>query len=160
MLSRPAQPTDQDWHEVDRGPGFFTIPADQEIRVRIKSINDADLADLVHELKDVAMLRFLDLSENRNVTNDGLQSLKALRQLTGLNLSSCSITSTGLEPLRALTHLTYLNLSYCGRLNDLALKTIEAMRNLTYVDLRGCLGFTKAGFSRIHRRNLTINLNK
>jgi hypothetical protein len=156
VYARPEQ-SDQDWQEVDRGPGFFTIDAGYEIRIKIKGINDFDLAELVQELRDVSMLRFLDLAENRNVTNDGLQSLKPLKQLTGLNLSSCTITSSGMEYLRPLTHLSYLNLCYCSRLTDLALKTIESMRNITYVETRGCLAFTKGGFSRVRRRNLVFH---
>ncbi len=145
-----------DWQEVDRGPGYFAVPAGHEIRVRIKGIDDARLASLVAELQGVQSLRFLDLSENRNVTNEGLAKLKGLPQLTGLNLSSCSITNTGLNHLRVLRHLAYLNLSFCSRLSDPALKPLEAMKNLTYVDLRGCLSFTNGGLARVRRRNLTI----
>ena len=102
------------------------------------------------------MLRFLDLSENRNITNEGLARLKVLTQLTGLNLSSCSISSSGINHLRDLTHLETLNLSFCNRLNDPALKTLESMRNLTFVDIQGCLGITKGGLSRVRRRSLVI----
>jgi hypothetical protein len=155
IYSRPIG-QDVDWQEVDRGPGYFHVPAGDEIRVRIKGITDADLTDLVGELQGVQEIHFLDLSENRNVTNEGLVRLKGMPQLTGLNLSSCSITNTGLEPLRDLPHLAYLNLSYCSRLSDPALKTLEAMKNLVYVDLQGCLGFTNGGLARVRRRKLTI----
>lgn len=155
ILARPIG-EEIDWQELDRGPGYFRIPVDQEIRVRIKGINDADLNQLVGELQDVQALRFLDLSENRNVTNDGLARLKALPQLTGLNLSSCSITNTGLAHLKSLPRLSRLILSYCSRLSDPALKTIESMRHLTFVDLQGCLGFTNGGLARVRRKNLTI----
>lgn len=156
VLSRP-EGENVDWQEVDRGPGYFNIPAGQEVRVRIKGINDSDLNELMNDLRDVQALRFLDLSENRNVTNEGLARLKAVPQLTGLNLSSCSITSTGLEHLRALPRLQTLILSYCSRLTDPALKTLEAMKNLTFVDLQGCLGLTNGGLARIRRRSLTIH---
>lgn len=146
-----------DWQEMDRGPGYFTLPADQEIRVRIKGINDEELGELVNDLRLVTMLRFLDLSENRNVTNEGLSKLKGLPQLTGLNLSSCSISNAGLSYLRALPHLAYLNLTYCNHLSDPALKILEAQKSLTFVDLKGCLGFTQRGFSLVRRRNLTFS---
>jgi Leucine-rich repeat (LRR) protein len=155
VYSRPVG-QDIDWQEADRGPGYFHIPIGHEIRVRIKGIDDADLTNLVSELQGIQEIHFLDLSENRNVTNDGLVRLKALSQLTGLNLSSCAITNTGLNPLRDLPRLAYLNLSYCSRLSDPALKTLEAMKNLTYVDLQGCLGFTNGGLARIRRRSLII----
>lgn len=156
ILTRPAGQPGVDWHEIDRGPGYFNVPADEEIRVRVKSIDDDGLVEVVNELKEVAALRFLDLSENRNITNDGLARLHNLPQLTGLNLSSCTLTSTGLEHLRALTNLAYLNLSYCNRLTDQALKTLEAMHSLTFVDLQGCLSITKGGLARIRRKSLTI----
>ena len=148
---------DRDWQEADRGPGYFSLPADQEIRVRIKGINDEELGELVNDLRPVASLRFLDLSENRNVTNEGLSRLKALPQLTGLNLSSCTISNAGLAYLRALPHLAYLNLTYCNHLSDPALKILEAQKSLTFVDLKGCLGFTQRGFSLVRRRNLTLS---
>lgn len=159
VLTRPAN-SDIDWQEVDRGPGYFQIPPDEEIRIKIKSINDYELAQLVTELQDVPTLRFLDLAENRNVTNEGLAKLRVLSQLTGLNLSSCSITSTGMPPLRELTHLEHLNLAYCNRLTDGALKTIEAMRSLTFVDLQGCVNITQGGISRLRHKNLTIKTKK
>lgn len=156
IYTRPAGEA-VDWQEMDRGPGYFNVPAGQEIRVRIKGINDDELGTVIDELKLVSALRFLDLSENRNVTNDGMARLKLLPQLTGLNLSSCSISNNGLKDLRALSRLAYLNLTYCNHLSDPALKILESMKSLTFVDLKGCLGFTQRGFSLIRRRNLTLS---
>lgn len=155
VYTRPAD-SDGDWQELDRGPGYFSIPEGSVARVRIKSISDMELNTLVEELQGVPALRFLDLSENRNVTNAGLARLRALPQLTGLSLSSCSITNAGLEHLRALPNLAWLDLSYCNRLNDAALKPLEAMRSLTFVNLQGCLGIGRAGLSRVRRRTLQI----
>lgn len=155
VFTRPAG-TGQDWQELDRGPGYFTVPADHEVRVRIKSIGDEDLPVLVSELQDVAVLRFLDLAENRNVTNTGLARLRGLPQLTGLNLSSCTITNAGLASLRDLRNLEYLDLSYCNRLSDAALKTLESMRSLVYVSLLGCLSISKGGLARVRRKSLEI----
>lgn len=155
VLTRPAD-AGEDWQEFDRGPGYFTIPQGHEIRVRIKSIGDRELADLIQELQGLEMLRFLDLSENRNITNASLARVRSLSQLTGLNLSSCGVTSTGLEQLRGLTRLTYLDLSYCNKLSDLALKTLENMRALRYVSLLGCLHITNAAISRVRHKHLEI----
>jgi hypothetical protein len=160
VYTRPRKQKDADWQELDRGPGYFSVPAGHDIRVRMKSINDAELAELVKELEDVEALRFLDLSENRNITGDGMQRLKTLTQLTGLNLSSCSINTTSLEHLLSLTRLETLNLSYCNRLTDAALKYLEAMRSLTYVDMQGCVSITKGGLARVRRRDLDINIHR
>ena len=83
VYTRP-EGSDIDWLELDRGPGYFHVPEGHEVRVRIKSIGDEELILLVEELKDVDALRFLDLSENRNVTNTGLIRLQGLQQLPGL----------------------------------------------------------------------------
>ena len=150
---RPQGQPELDWQELDRGPGYFTVPAGHDVRVRAKGINDQQLAELVREVADVEPLRFLDLSENRNVTNEGLGRLRQLTRLTGLNLSSCSITNPGLLHLKELPKLETLDLSFCNRLSDPSLKTLESMRNLTFVDFRGCQGLTKAGLARIRRKN-------
>jgi hypothetical protein len=155
ILTRPEGST-QDWQEFDRGPGYFDVPEGHEVRVRLKSINDEDLLALVRELEEFQPLRFLDLAENRNVTNAGLARLRSLPQLSGLNLSSCTITNTGLESLRSLHNLTYLDLSYCNHLEDNALKTLESMRGLTYVSLLGCLRISQGGLARVRRRTLKI----
>ena len=157
VYTRPAGQPGWDWQEVDRGPGYFDVPDDQEIGVRLKGIDDGVLAVLVEELRAVETLVYLDLSENRNVTNEGMVRLRGLPQLRGLNLSSCTITSSGLTPLKALLHLKWLILTYCNRLNDSALKTLESMSALEYVDLQGCYGFTQGGFSRVRRRSLKIH---
>lgn len=156
VLTRP-EGSDEDWQELDRGPGYFWVPEGHEVRVRIKSIGDDDLPPLIEELQDVEQLRFLDLSENRNVTNAGLARLRGLPQLTGLNLSSVSITNPGLSSLKELPRLTYLDLSYCNRLSDDALKILEGIHQLTYVNMLGCLSVTRAGITRVRRRLLTIN---
>ncbi len=156
VYTRPAGRTDLDWHEEDQGPGYFSIAEGNEVGIRIKSIDDAVLKDVVEELQELAELRYLNLSENRNITNEGMKYLRSLPQLRTLNLSSCSISSKGLIPLKDLPHLERLILSYCNRLSDPALKTLEAMRQLEYVDLQGCLGFTHASFARVRRKKLTI----
>jgi hypothetical protein len=155
VLIRP-EGSGLDWQDLDRGPGYFEIPADFEVRIRLKSSNDEDIRILVQELEEVQALRFLDLAENRNVTNVGMARLKSLRQLTGMNLSSCTISNNGLVSLRQLPYLAYLDLSYCNRLEDNALKTLEAMRSLTYVSLLGCLRISMGGLARVRRKNLEI----
>ena len=157
VLTRPAGQTEIDWQEIDRGPGYFSVPASEEVAIKMKGIDNSVLAQLVEELKPVAALRYLDLAENRNVTNEGVARLRALHQLEALNLSSCSITSTGLAPLKEIPKLRRLILSYCNKLTDASLKTIESMRSLEFVDLKGCLGLSQGGFSKMHRRNLTIH---
>ncbi len=157
VYTRPAGRSDLDWEEFDRGPGYFHVPAGQEIGVKIKGIDNRVLKSLAEELRGVGVLRWLDLAENRNVTNEGMTWVGELKSLVVLNLSSCSITSEGLAPLKQLLHLERLNLSFCNRLNDQAVKMIDSIRTLEYVDLQGCPGVTRGAISRVRRRNLTVH---
>lgn len=157
VYTRPQGQPGQDWQEFDRGPGYFHVPAGHEIGLKIKGVDDKVLKMLIAETREVEALRMLDLAENRNVTNIGLVGIGELRNLVLLNLSSCSITSSGLEPLKQLAGLKRLNLSFCNRLNDSAMKILESIRSLEYVDLQGCPGITNGGISRVRRRNLEIN---
>jgi hypothetical protein len=103
------------------------------------------------------MITSLDLAENRKVTNDGLESLKMLPQLTYLNLSSCDITNSGLQYLLDLQQIKVLNLSYCHRLTDIGLKTLKGLPHLVFLDLQGVLKVTNGGLSKIRRSGLIIH---
>lgn len=157
VFHRPAGQTLIDWQELDRGPGYFTIPAGDEAGVRIKNIDDDTLENLIQEMAECPVITFINISENRKITNDGLQLLTAMRQISALNLSSCGITDAGLPHLKLFRHLTYLNLSYCNRLTDAGVKALHALTNLTFLDLQGCVKMTTAGMGRIERRGLTIH---
>lgn len=150
-------PGETDWRELDLGPGVFRVPAGQQVMLRLRNIDDGALAVLAQELAGCTPVVFLNLSENRKVTGDGLELLRPLKWLTGLNLSSCALTDTGLVHLTAFTRLEHLNLSYCNRLTDLALKTIQRLNNLTFLDLQGCVKITNGGVARLRKRNLNIH---
>lgn len=146
-----------DWIEFDRGPGYFNIPDGHETAVRIQNIDDRILQQLVNDLAGCSSLRYLNLSENRKITNRGIAMLNGLPQVTMLNLSSCDLTNEGLEPLASLPRLTWLNISYCNRLNNDAVPYLRNISRLTYLDLDGVLKLNKAGQRRIERKNLKIN---
>ena len=146
-----------DWHDFDRGPGIFHIPAGHEVMVRVRRIADRELRELVSELVEWKCLTHLNLSENRNLTDTGLQYLHPIKQLTHLNLSSCSINDHGLVHLIPLPNLESLNLAYCNRLTDACLKHIRAMPRLRHLDLLGCLSITRAGISRLGKSKLSIH---
>ncbi len=151
----PSNPP-MDWQEFDQGPGIFHIPAGNEVMVRIKNIDDQELRTLVRELTGFIPLVYLNLSENRKITNIGLEYIRGLEQLSMLNLSSCSLTDDGIKHLAAMTRLEYLDLSYCNRLSDNGLKHLRNLPKLSYLQLQGCLRITKAGIARFGRRSLTI----
>jgi hypothetical protein len=158
VLVRPTGKTGTDWQEFDRGPGYIRIPAGVDVCVRVHNIKDTDLADLVPQLAGIGGLVMLNLAENRNMTDDGLEYLTALPKLIELNLSSCALTNTGLQQLKAFTRLQRLDLSYCNRLTDLCIKSLIKLRSLTYLDVKGCVKISNGGLSKLKRRGLTIRV--
>jgi hypothetical protein len=156
IYDRPTG-SDELWQDFDSGPGFFETRPGYEINIRVHNIDNQTLKTLVADLVDVPELAFLNLSENRKITDPGLEALGQLKQLKGLNLSSCDITGPGLSFLAALTHLEHLNLSYCNRIADLGIRMVKSLRSLVYLDLQGCVKITRGGMSKIDRRGLVIH---
>jgi len=153
---RPVSDPPADWQEFDRGPGIFRLPEGQETGIRLRTMGNDDLKQLIDEVKDLQSLVMLNLSENRGITDESLPLLKNLPRLAILNLSSCSITSSGLPHLAALTRLTDLDLSYCNRINDLGLKKLKSLTNLRTLNLQGCVKVSNAGAAFLRRPGLAI----
>lgn len=156
VLSRPVDDPQGDWQELDRGPGYFRLPAGYEARIRLKSIGNGEFAQLARELANCPRIHYLDLSENRNITGEGLVYLKAFPELSGLNLSSCSLSNKGMVFLKGLT-LTSLDLSFCNRITDEGLKILKTMPRLTQLNLQGCVKVTHNGITRLSRPGLVIH---
>jgi hypothetical protein len=153
----PEQWRQEDWRELDRGPGYFTIPAGQIVSVRIHGIDDDALETLVEELAPCKVVLEVSLAENRKVTDAGIACLTGLRQVISLNLSSCGLTSTGMKNLVKMRQLERLNLSYCNRITDAGLKLLKDMPALRYLDLQGCVKITNGGIAHVRRQALTIH---
>jgi hypothetical protein len=156
VYTRPTGQANADWQEFDQGPGIFHVPEGQEVMVRIKNIDNAELRALVRELTGFPALTTLSLSENRKITDAGLEYLHELPQLRALNLSSCSLTDAGLTHLASMPVLETIDLSYCNRLTDAGLKALRRLPHLNTLQLHGCLRITTAGVARFGRRKLAI----
>lgn len=156
VFTRPNTQPLSDWQEVDHGPGYISLPEDVQVGIRARGMNDADLKALVTEVMSVTGLVYLNLSENRRITGEGLQSLRHLPALQMLNLSSVDLTNQALENLLPLSQLSHLDLSFCNRITDAALKTLRQLPALTYLNLQGCVKMTHGGVARIQKRGLTI----
>jgi Leucine-rich repeat (LRR) protein len=157
ILIRPEDQIDSQWQIFDRGPGIFHIPAGMEAGVRIQHINDDTLRQLVQDLLPCLSVHFLDLSENRKVTDQGIEHVGRFTQLTSLNLSSCDITKVALGYLKTLPRLQYLNLSYCNRINQYSVPALRALTHLTYLDLQGTVKLNTAALTHLQRRGLKIH---
>jgi hypothetical protein len=156
IYCRPKGQTSIEWKELDRGPGFFTIPKDQETMLRIRQMDDADFRQLIKDISGCSRIISLDLSENRKITDESLEYLQEIPQIESLNLSSCDISNKGLVHLTDLPHLTHLNLSYCNRLSDNGIHHIKEMRHLVFLDLLGVIKVSNSGFVMIRRKGLSI----
>ena len=145
-----------DWQEYDRGPGIFYIPTDVYLGVRAQGLHDADIRKVVDELKDVENLRYLNLTENRGITNDGMAAVGSLRQLRYLNIGACDINNQGMDFLPGLVNLEYLNLSYCNRITEKTAPYVQKLPKLKYLDLQGCIKINNGGLKKFEKKSLTI----
>ncbi len=151
----PGSPPGE-WRELDQGPGIIHLPDGEETGARLRNIGDSELEIFAGEAGSLASLVMLNLSENRAISDDGLQALQAFPRLKILNLSSCGITSRGLESIQGMDRLEQLDLSYCNRLNDAGLKALSGLQALNKLNLRGCVKVTHAGIARLRREGLVI----
>lgn len=158
LLIQPTGSELDEWQVYEQGPGRFVIPSGFEACVRIKNIDDLVLLHLVEEVAICPAVVYLNLSENRKITDEGLRRIAGLNLLKILNLSSTGITDRGLVWLKDLKHLKVLNLSYCNRLSDAGLKHLRSISGLTYLDLQGCPRIHHAAIIKyVARRGLTIH---
>lgn len=156
LFSRPRTTPPTEWAEVGRGPGDITLPDGHEYGFRIRNIGDDELDILVKELAQVDPLVFANLSENRNIDDEGIELLRFLPKLRILNLSSCGLTNAGIENLKVLEHLAELDLSFCNRLTGLSLKYLREMLSLQKLNLQGCVKITNGDMARFRRPNIAL----
>lgn len=156
VFTRQAGNPAVEWREFDQGPGYFTLPDSDEGLVSVRQIDDQDLRGLVNDLLDAKCVIGLDLSENRKVTDRGIEFLAMLRHLEILNLSSCDITHQGLLHLKNLPKLRSLDISYCNRLRENSLKFLKSLNTLDELNIKGLISINMAGYRKLERRGLTI----
>jgi hypothetical protein len=89
-------------------------------------LTDAHLA----LLKPLAMLEWLDISDNPQVTDKGMAAVKALERLQELYLGKTGITDKGLTELKGLDGLRKLNVVGTKVTGDAAEKFADEMPNL------------------------------
>mmetsp|Transcript_36955 Transcript_36955/g.104292 ORF Transcript_36955/g.104292 Transcript_36955/m.104292 type:complete len:487 (-) Transcript_36955:124-1584(-) len=99
-------------------------------------LTDSSLAAIRH----LTALRSLDLEGNKNFTDNGAEHIGALKNLTSLYLSGCSlITDHGVASmLPGLTTLRTLHLSGLSALSDEGLTALLPLQELNTLVLNGC----------------------
>lgn len=145
-----------DWQEYDRGPGIFYIPSDVYLGIRAQGLHDAEFRQLCEDLKGVENLRYLNLAENRGITNDGMAAVGSLRQIRYLNIGACDINNQGMDFLPGLVNLEYLNLSYCNRITEKTAPYVQKLPKLKYLDLQGCIKINTGGLKKFEKKGLVI----
>ncbi len=156
VLTRAAGGDPSDWLPFDRGPAFFSLPADREVQVSIKNSDDEDLKKLIQEISGCKTIVSLDLSENRKITDRGLTYIQDLPHLRELDLSSCDITNSGIDHILTLNDLQRLDLRFCHRLTDVGVIKLKNLVNLIQLDLRSLPKITNGSLSKLKKRNLFI----
>ncbi len=156
ILIRSTSKAGGDWLPFDIGPGYFDIPPGMVASISIHGIHDETIKLLVDELYDVDVIERLDLSENRNIGNEGMRWLVDMRQISDLNLSACGLNNRGLDSIIKMKNLRKLDISYCTRITDTGLKKIKEMRNLEELYIRGIPRITHAAIKWLERHDLVI----
>lgn len=142
---------------LDLGPGIFRIPEDHAVMIRVRNIDNDFLKDLIFEINDLEIVIALNLSENRKVTDKGLEIISVLNQLVDLNLSSCDISNKGLSILCRMKNLQRLNISFCNRITDDGIRLLKDLPALVFLDLQGLPKITNGSLSKIRKSSLTIH---
>jgi hypothetical protein len=156
FFSRPIKTPPLDWTEIETGPGSIALPENQEYGFRIHNIDDLGLKHLVAEIAEVSPITYINLSENRKITEAGLAYLSGFTDLVYLNLSSCGLKNDGMAHLQDFPHLVTLDLSYCNRLTGPALKYLRHLPKLAELNLQGCIKLTNGDVARFKKRGLVI----
>ena len=93
-------------------------------------------------------LTYLDLSNVKSLTTEGLRAVGGMTTLTWLHLAYSNVTNVGLRELRDLTALSTLFLSHCPSVTDVGLQELTTLTALTTLYLAlyvfGC-STSKAG---------------
>ena len=113
------------------------------------AITDAGLKEL-KSLKKLAMLGLDDLP----VSAQGLSQLKELKDLTALDVSECWVLTKELKAINEFKNLTSLRLCMCSIGNDVDLKELTGLENLTDLDLSNT---SATGFRPENFKNLRVS---
>ena len=101
----------------------------RELRIPSAGLTDTELVGL----KKLALLESLDISENPQVTDKGMATIKTLERLRALYLSKTAVSDKGLFELKALDGLRTLYAGSTKITADGAEKFADEMPNLRVV---------------------------
>jgi len=96
-------------------------------------------------------LKHLDISECRDISDNGLVSLPLLPNLLHLACSGCSVSDQGLLHISKMRSLTSLNVSCCKGVTDQGLDHVSALTSLLALDMAVCRKVTDGGLVFVSR---------
>lgn len=103
-------------------------------------IND----DALKSIEKLTLLKKLNLSFCKNITNKGLQFISNLR-LNELNISQCNLSENCLKYLSKMTSLRLLYLNRIGKITNKGLKYLSNLTSLLNLELNDCSRVTNYG---------------
>ena len=117
-------------------------------------IEDAKITDTglknISQL-DLPALEWLMLGYCTKITDAGMSYVAEVKGLKNLSLMGCQqITDDGLEKIKALTTLEYLDLRGCKNITDRGLFYLANMKGLKEIVLGGCNNITPEGIEKAH----------
>jgi hypothetical protein len=104
----------------------------KKLQLRSCKLTDEELRIVGKFIK----LERLDLSQNGKISNNGIKSLGALKDLNHLFLERTSVTDQALKDISLHKKLTFLSLR-SNKITDAAIPFLQQMSNLEGLDLRG-----------------------
>lgn len=120
--------------------------------VNLRSCDNVTDTGLGYLSEGGSRLETLDVSFCENIGDQGLHHLsQGLYSLRNISLNACNISDDGIIKLvNALHEITTLNIGQCGRITDKGLSAIgNKLRNLRNIDLYGCTRITTVGLEKI-----------
>lgn len=129
----------ENWEELGTTPGSVTIPPEYNVKLIPGDLNRETfpiwLRHLIRNLKvEDIIVKYLDLSEQKEITDENLTLLEQFPQLEWLDLSSTEITSRSFASLNRLKKLKHLYLNNCRWVTDASVRSIRELHHL--VDLQ------------------------
>lgn len=113
-----------------------------------------------HGLESVAALRNLEVLSvaGTKVTDAGLEHLRGLDRLRSLDLTRTQVTAKGLEQLASLKNLERLNLLGAKRINDDAASALERLTGLKWAGVTDT-GMTEAGLAALRKARPSLRVD-
>ncbi len=154
QVVKPA--TKSEKHMTDREIAEWVVSIGGTLRVNNKEDRISRLEDLPKEPFFIISISF---SQNENMTDHRLRSIKELKHLEGLYIEATPVTNAGMQDLAQLTSLTKLDISSTA-VGDEGLQYLAGLEKLTYLSVQATK-ITDVGLKHLtNLRNLTsLNLN-